>query len=67
MPFTQDSQDLLRILATKATTQETVVTDTSATSRILRQENRMVQTSNQMVWFPRKQQQLWLTGMRKKH
>jgi hypothetical protein len=43
--FTQGGQDLLRVLATEATTHETVLTDTSATSRAEKapgQENRTV-------------------------
>jgi hypothetical protein len=39
---TQDGQDLLRVLATEATTQETTIMDTSATSRIERPRVRKI-------------------------
>jgi hypothetical protein len=46
--FIQDGQDLLRVLAMEATTQETVVTDTSAISRAEKasgQENQTIQNA----------------------
>jgi hypothetical protein len=55
----QDGQDLLRVLATEAITQETAVTDTSATSRTEMPRVRKTGQSrmpNQTIQFPRKQQ-----------
>jgi uncharacterized protein YijF (DUF1287 family) len=58
---TQDGQDLLRVLATKATTHETVITGASPTSRARRLQDRKIGQSkmtNMTIRFPRRQQKL---------
>jgi hypothetical protein len=40
--FTRDGQDLLRVLATEATTQETTVTGVSATNKIGRLQDKKI-------------------------
>jgi hypothetical protein len=59
--FTQYGHDLLRVLPTEATTQETVVTNMSATSRAEKSQGRKIGQSrmpNQTIQFPWKQQHL---------
>jgi hypothetical protein len=57
---TRDGQDLLRVLTTEATTQETDVTGVSITNRTGRLQDRKTGQSgmpNRTIWFPRRQRQ----------
>jgi hypothetical protein len=65
---TRDGQDLLMVLVTGATTQETTVTDMSATSRTGGPQDRKIgqsRMSNQTIRFPREQQQLLVSSTSK--
>jgi hypothetical protein len=56
--FTQDGQDLLRVLSIEATTQEMPIMDTLTTSRAEKPQGKKTGESgmpNWTIWFPRKQ------------
>jgi hypothetical protein len=69
-PSTRHGQDLLKLSATEAFTQETVVTDTSATNRIGEPQGRKIGQSgmpNRTIRFLMEKHQLLVVGMNKKH
>jgi hypothetical protein len=67
---TRDGQDMLKVLALEAFTQEMAITDMSATSRIGEPQDRKIRQSrmpNRTIRFPRERQQFLVIGMSRKH